>query len=327
MNKKLKILAIVGVFIVTLLFTGWQVFNYYWRTRGTINTFHSFSEPDTISYTDIRWVEDSYGPLKTNIGAFFVKVKLNGIDDSFYMQFDTGTSQSLLYGKTLNTLKQKYPSFEPVKSQSGSSWLESPNLVIGKLSFDAEKILALDDLGSDEIDSSFIIIGTIGFDAIVGRKLILDFKNNRLTITNKDINNLGFSFTEVAGASIDRFPILIPAVVNENKVQLSYDTGSSMFPLVVDNQKLIGLKNAEPIDTLCCVTSWGKSFNFYRRKLNTSIKIGELTEEKPYVYSSNAMEQYSIFPSWLMMGLTGNQMFLNKVILVDTENNIFGINN
>lgn len=315
----------VGVFIVALSFTGWQVFNYYWRTRGTINTFNIFSEPDSISYTDIRWVGDSLGPLKTNIGSFFVKVKLNGIDDSFYMQFDTGTSQSLLYGKTLNTLKRKYPSFEPVKSQSGSYWLESPSLEIGELSFDAEKILVRNDLGSDKIDSSFIKIGTIGFDAIVGRKLILDFKNNRLTITKKDINNLGFSFTEVAGASIDRFPILIPAVVNGNKVQLSYDTGSSMFPLVVDNHRLVDFKNAEPIDTLCCVTSWGKSYNFYRRKLNTSIKIGELIEEKPYIYSSSAMDQYSIFPSCLMMGLTGNQMFLNKVILVDTENNIFGI--
>jgi hypothetical protein len=39
------------------------------------------------------------------------------------------------------------------------------------------------------------------------------------------------------------------------------------------------------------------------------------------------MDQYSVFPNWLMMGLTGNQMFLNKVILVDTENNIFGIDN
>jgi hypothetical protein len=327
MNKKLKILVGVGIFIVTLLFTGWQVFNYYWRTRGTINTFHSFSEPDTISYTNIKWVSDTYGPLKTNISSFFVKVKLNGIDDSFYMQFDTGTSQSLLYGKTLSALKEKYPSLEPVKSQSGNSWLESPNLEMGEFNFSADKILVLENLGSDKIDSSFIKIGTIGFDAIVGRKLILDFKNNRLTITKKDINNLGFSFTEVEGASLDRFPILIPAVVNEENVQISYDTGSSMFSLVVDNQRLIDLKNAEPIDTLCCVTSWGKSYNFYRRKLNTSIKIGELTEEKPYIYSSNAMDQYSVFPNWLMMGLTGNQMFLNKVILVDTENNIFGIDN
>jgi len=38
---------------------------------------------------------------------FFVKVELNGIDDSFYMQYDTGTQQTLFYGKTLNALQAK----------------------------------------------------------------------------------------------------------------------------------------------------------------------------------------------------------------------------
>ncbi|WP_423999145.1 hypothetical protein [Maribacter sp. IgM3_T14_3] len=314
-----------AVFIIGLLFSAWKVFNYYWRTRGTLNTFYNFSEPDTLSYSNLRWEGDSFGSIETDISAFFVKVKLNGIDDSFYMQFDTGTSQSLLYGKTLNALKVKYPSFEFVKSQSGSSWLESPNLTLGELSFDAKKILVLDDFGSDKIDSSFIKIGTIGFDAIVGRKLILDFKNNRLSITKKDINNLGFLFAEVEGASLERFPILIPAEVDGNNVQISYDTGSSMFSLVVDNKKLQNIKNAEAIDTLCCTTSWGKAYNFYRRRSITSIKIGKLVEEKPYIYSSNSMNQYAIFPDWLMMGLAGNKMFLDHVILIDTENNIFGI--
>jgi hypothetical protein len=325
MNKKLKKLLVLSLIILGLLLTSWKVFNYYWRTRATINTYHSFSEPDTLSYTNIRWRGDSVGPLKTDIGAFFVKVKLNGIDDSFYMQFDTGTPQSLFYGKTLNALKEKYPSLVPAKSPSGSYWLDSANLKMGELIFDAEKILVLENLGSDKIDSSFIKIGTIGFDVIVGRKLILDFKNNQLTITNKDLNNFGFSFTELEGASLDRFPILIPAMVNGNSVQLSYDTGSSMFSLIMDNQKLRDLKSAGPIDTLCCLSSWGKSYNFYRRKLTKSIKIGDLVEEKPYVYSLKPMDQYSIFPNWLMMGLTGNQMFLNNVILIDTENNIFGI--
>lgn len=325
MHKKLTILLLALVFITGLLFTVWKVFNYYWRTRETINTFHSFIEPDTLSFIDIKWVGDSYGPLKTDIGSFFVKVKLNGVDDSFYMQFDTGTSQTKLYGKTLNALKEKYPSFELTKSESGNYWLESATLSIGDVSLQADNLLVLPNFGNAKIDTVFTVLGTIGYDAIVGRKLILDFKNDRLAITTKDLKYLDITFTEIKVASLDRFPILIPAEVDGEKVQLSYDTGSSMFSLVVDNKKLQNIENAGSIDTLCCATSWGKSYDFYRRRLNSSIKIGGLVEKRPYIYSSNAMDQYSIFPNWLMMGLTGNKMFIDKVILIDTENNIFGV--
>jgi hypothetical protein len=325
MKKGYKILIITALFISGLSFTAWNVFNYYWRTQGTVNTFSTFTEPEALSFSKIKWVEDSFGTFKTDISAFFIKVELNGVDDSFYMQFDTGTSQTLFYGKTLHALKAKHPSFEPVESQSGNYWLKSPVLKIGDLNFGARDLLVKADLGSEEIDPSFTIIGTIGFDAIVGRKLILDFKNNQLTITNKDINKLNYIFKPLEGASLDRFPILIPAEVDGEDVQLLYDTGSSMFPLIVDNQKLLHIENAGRTDTLCCITSWGKSYDFYRRKLNTDIKIGNLVEKQPYVYSSKSMDQYDYFPNWLMMGIAGNHMFIDKILLIDTQNNIFGI--
>ncbi|WKK75261.2 hypothetical protein QYS49_27440 [Marivirga salinae] len=325
MNKKLKNLSLAAVIILGLLFTSWKVFNYYWRTKNTVSTFKNFKEPKTVSYSNIKWVSGSYGDLKTDISSFFVKVKLNGIDDSFYMQFDTGTSQSKLYGKTLNALKLKYPSFEFKKSQSGNYWLESSTLSIGSVSLQADNLLVLSELGSAEIDSSFTVLGTIGYDAIFGRKLLLDFKKNKLAITNHNLKELEYKFNEIKGASVNQFPILFPAEVDGENVQLTYDTGSSMFPLIVDNQKLQNLESAGSIDTLCCITSWGKSYDFYRRKLNTDITVGKLIEEKPYVYSSNSMSPYDFFPNWLMMGLAGNKMFLNEVILIDTENNIFGI--
>lgn len=149
---------------------------------------------------------------------------------------------------------------------------------------------------------------------------------NRLTITENEIKETQFSFNTLEGASLDRFPILIPAKLNEDDVQFQYDSGSSMFSLIIDNQRHLNLENAGSIDTLCCVSSWGKSYDFYRRRLNTSMRIGQLVEEKPYIYSSNAMDQYDIFPNWLMMGLTGNQIFLDHIILIDTKDNVFGIN-
>lgn len=132
-------------------------------------------------------------------------------------------------------------------------------------------------------------------------------------------------FNQVKGASVDRFPILLPAEVDGEKVQLWFDTGSSMFSLLLANNKLAALDNAGAIDTLCCISAWEKSYEFYRRELKGSIAIGNLYEQKPKVYASEAMNEVAYFPNWFMMGITGNQFFLGKVILVDTENNIFGI--
>ncbi|EMY81912.1 hypothetical protein pgond44_05195 [Psychroflexus gondwanensis ACAM 44] len=38
-----------------------------------------------------------------------------------------------------------------------------------------------------------------------------------------------------------------------------------------------------------------------------------------------SMNQYDYFPSCLMMGLAGNDLFLNQILFIDTENNFFGI--
>jgi hypothetical protein len=323
--KAFKILTIILITLLILAFAGWQTFNYYWRTKSTVKTFSQFSEPDSISYTPILWRKGNVGSIKTDIRSFFVKVKLNGIDDSFYMQFDTGASQTVLYGNTLTQLQRKYPSLSISKGASGNDIFKNAQLKVGSINLEADYLKILTDMGRKEIDSAFNIIGTIGFDAIIDRKLILDFKEDRLAITNKDKKDLGYSFNDLEGASLDRFPILIPAIVDGDNVQLWYDTGSSMFSLITAEQKLKELKNASLPDTLCCISVWGKSYNFYRRKLNSEIRIGNLTHKNPDVFATENMNQIANFPNWLVMGITGNQMFLDHVVLVDNKNNYFGI--
>jgi hypothetical protein len=324
-NKAFKILLIVAITLLILTFAGWQTFNYFWRTKSTVNTFSSFDEGDSLIYSKIIWRKGTFGSIKTDIGSFFVKVQLNGVDNSFYMQFDTGAAQTVLYGNILEQLQKKYPSLTISESASGNDIFKDAQLKIGNTSFEADYLRILPNMGKNKIDSAFNIIGTIGFDAILNRKLILDFKQDQLAITNKNHKDVGYNFKELEGASLDRFPILIPAEVDGEKVQLWFDTGSSMFSLITAEQKLQNLKNDSPIDTLCCISVWGKSYDFYRRTLHSQIKIGDLTLKNPDVFATENMNQIANFPNWLVMGITGNQMFLDHVVLVDNKNNYFGI--
>ncbi len=326
MNRKTtKIFIIFTLVIVALIIIGWKTFNYYWRTKQTFSTFTSFTEPDSLSFTPIVWKPSNYGTVSSPNGSFLVKVTLNGIDDAFYMQFDTGTPQTVLYGRILNKLEEKYPSLKTNKTQSGNPIFKSADLRIADVIFKANTLKVLPNMGITDLDSSFNVIGTIGFDAIVDRKLILDFKNDLFAITNKPLKELEWTFKHLKGASVEHFPILLPAKVNDEAVQLWYDTGSSMFSLLLSNNKLNALDNAGAIDTLCCTSAWGKSYEFYRRELLGSISIGDLNEHMPDVYASEVMNEIAYFPNWLMMGITGNRLFLDKIILVDTKNNIFGI--
>ncbi|HET8858531.1 hypothetical protein [Marivirga sp.] len=325
MSKLFKIFITLFITFLILSFAGWHTFNYYWRTKSTVSTFSNFTEPDSLSFSEIIWREGNFGNIKTEIGSFFVKVELNGVNDSFYMQFDTGAPQTVLYGRKLNKLKEKYPNLSPATNDSGKEYFKDAQLKIGDIILETDYLRILPEMGSAEIDSAFNIIGTIGFDAILDRKLILDFRNDKITITNQDVKDLNYSFDLVNGVSLKRFPILLPAQVDDENVNLFYDTGSSMFSLILPPNKLSNMDNSQTIDTLCCISAWGKSLEFYRRKLNSDIKIGKIIENQPDIYAASSMNPYSYFPNWVMMGVTGNQMFLNKVLLIDTKNNIFGI--
>lgn len=157
-RKFAKIIMISFAVIVILIFAAWQSFNYYWRTRATINTFSSFSEPGTISYTDIVLRESNLGSINSPIGSFFINVTLNGIDGNFYMQFDTGAPRSSLYGRILKKLQEKHLSLRREQSKNGNPYFKSVKLNIADVAYEADSLKVLPNMGNAVLDSSFNII-------------------------------------------------------------------------------------------------------------------------------------------------------------------------
>jgi hypothetical protein len=326
MRKRNKIIVWSLGAILLLMCVGWMVFDYYWRTRATITTFSRYSEHEVITPAKIRWKAASYGDFKTDISSFYVPVQLNSIDRTLYMQFDTGTPRTVLYGKTLATLKQTYTFAKERNSKSRkNTWQSDITLQIGSSRLWADELLVLSHMGTATIDSSFTVIGTLGYDVLLDRKLLLNFKENEFLLTEKSKSQFEYNFSAIEDSSIDRFPMLLPAKVDGKNVSLHYDSGSSMFPLIVDQKRFENLTNTSVTDTLCCVRSWGKSYEFYRKQLHSTITLGEFTTVKPYIYSTKSMEQYQYFPDWLLMGLMGNVLFMDKVLWIDTNQNFFGV--
>lgn len=324
MNKILKTSLKILLILILIISISIPIYYNYWRNSKTINTFKVFSEPKEIVYSEIIWKSDSIQNMLVEKAFFFVPVKIEGIKENLYMQFDTGISETCFYGITLNKLLESNTSMKTEYSKDSIQFLKKPILNIGKMKFKADKIKML-NRGDVQIDSSFIVIGSIGLDAIVGRTLILDFKTNKIAITKKNINQLGKSFDFIENASVDKFPLLIPAKIGEENTRLFFDSGSSMFSLLTSEKRLAKLKSKKEIEKLCCIGSGGKDYEIYRKQITENIQIGKTIKEREYVYGFFRLNMMDYIPSSIIYGITGNRMFDNEIMVIDNKNNILGI--
>lgn len=320
-----RILYII-VILILLIAIAIPIYISYWRNNSTIETFHIFREPNKISFCDIRWTNDFLGKDKINKTAFFIPVKIKGLKGNLFMQFDSGTQTTLFYGKTLKKVLELGNSVETFYNNDSLHYIKKPVINIGNNQFQAKKIRIASSLGKEKIDSSFTVIGTIGFDIFVNRTLILDFKKDQLAITNKETDSLGYDLSYIEDASVNKFPLIIPAKIGNKNTRLFYDTGSSMFSLITSNKRLKNI-NKNKIDSLCCITNWGKQLPVFKKKLDASIKIGNLQYDNQSIYGCEVLDMVNYVPSWYLFGITGNRLFNNKVVVIDTKNNKFGIEN
>lgn len=326
MKKLYKRILYLIIILILLIIIAIPIYISYWRNNSTVETFHTFKEPSKVSFCDIRWTSDFLGKEKIEKIAFYVPVKIKGLKGNLFMQFDSGQQTTLLYGKTLNRLLNSNNTFSIFYDKDSLRYIKNPIINIAENQFKAKKIRIASSLGSSKIDTSKIVIGTIGFDAFVNRTLILDFKNDKLAITQKSANDLDYNLNYIDDASIDKFPLLIPAKIGKKKTKLFYDTGSSMFPLLTSNKRLRNI-NDNKTDSLCCINNWGKQLPVYRKKLNNEIKIGNTTYDNQSIYGCEVLNTVDYLPSWYLFGMTGNKLFSGKIVVIDTKNNKFGIEN
>jgi len=324
-KKKLKIILFVLLALVILVAIAIPVGLNYYRNKASLNTFEIFSEPKQLTFGKIVWHAGTINGQTVKKIGLFIPVKIKGIDEKFYMQLDMGSYTTLLDSATLNKVLKNYPDFKISISKKGREFLDNVTLELAnsKLLLNAKKIPIYGEKDISKIDSTYKI-GTIGYDAIFNRTLILDFKNNRFSITHKSIDSLGYSVKLIDG-SVNKFPVFISAKIGDNKVRFLFDTGSSIFPVITSIGNLNSLNNAGKVDTSGYIHAWGNDYKLLRRKLSVPIKIGNDLFNNEYVYATRKDKFFNYLPNWYLFGITGNALFDGKIIIIDTRNDKFGI--
>ncbi|MGN7722128.1 hypothetical protein [Chitinophaga sp. 22620] len=243
------------------------------------------------------------------------------------MQFDLGSPYSLLYKNKLAAIQRKYPGAIPPDTANGK--LVNFSFEAGEVPISAKEITVKQFDSSNTIredKNSLEIIGTIGADLVDGKVIIIDYPQCRLTISAAipaelmpELSLAGFTY---AGRSV-----LLPVKLRGNQTMLYFDTGSSMYELLTDKNtcRQLAIPNTGLLHYQ--VRSWDKILSANSLATNDSLEIAGAKIPIHYVTYIEGVSDAQVAQMSKMGigGMTGNKIFLEYKLVLDTGNKKFGL--
>jgi hypothetical protein len=283
--------------------------------------------PETNFNVPFIWEATSIGTYSDPHGVMLIPVKLPHCPKQFYMQFDTGSPITMMYSSAITEIRKKYPRSIPVEVKSGQ--LSNLGFNVGNMPVNAKelKIVNYDQATINWADKATrIVIGTLGTDFFDGNVLTINYPGRTLTLSKKiseklirQVNLLNFVYTQRN--------ILLPATLNGKKTMVYFDSGSSQYELLIDQRSSELMSNPHAIAIKNEVRSWDKILTSYTLPTVDSISIG-LTKIPlhftTYINGASASKEQQMMKMGIG-GLTGNKLFLNYMLILDTTNKKFGL--
>ncbi len=274
-----------------------------------------------------KWLGDSVNATWEPNAYLLLPVKLPNCPRQFYMQFDLGSPSTIFYKSMLQQIESRFPKVQNM--QDSGSKLRNFNFKVGTMPVHATE-LAVMNYRSKNIDWSdekgIDIIGTIGADFIENRTMVLDYPArqfyNGISMRDKFASRLALT-----DFMFPRRSVLLPAIIRGKKLMLFYDTGSSAYQLLTDKKTSELMAAPRAIAIYSESRSWDKMRKMTTLATNDSIQIGSNTLPIRFTtFSEGASEaQITQMMKLGIGGMTGNKLFVNSVLILDTKNKKFGV--
>ena len=269
------------------------------------------------------------GKLKEK-AAMSVPFRIEDIPYNFKCQFDLGSYNSWIYENSFKPIKELYPSYRnSISNTEDLTEIKLSTTEIGSYKVLNHKYLLYKDFGDkysiEDFESTDAKnVCTIGSDIFAEKYLLIDYPNNKLQVheylPNIDSNN--FVFTPI---NFDAGFIKVSLQIDGKLKQFMFDTGSSLFALIVSPEDWKNYKiESSPIDTLT-ISSWGNSYDIYGSQINPTVSINELklSTTGQLVYSNHFYKDF--FKSEKIAGLIGNAFFIDRRVIIDYKNMLLGV--
>jgi hypothetical protein len=287
----------------------------------------SGAKPSAIPWVPFQWSSITSGGKTYEKGALLVPVRIRSFPQTYCMQLDTGTPDTLFYAVPKNVQDAIVGDWN--KGQPFSLPLHIGATV---LTFTGLRIVASP---SAEMNQPCPIIGTLGQSAFLNLVVFVDFVHQKIAFMRpaevRDADLTDVAFVHMTARNDELFiSISIDGVQYPN--DFFYDSGSSLFPLLtirsVWNQ-LTGHSVDEHGNAVIHVDQWSKTATVVGAKISGAMSIGPVTIPSPMAWvqtGGGAKGSDLADANYPVKGIVGNAPFFDCcMIVIDAPKSRFGI--
>lgn len=324
MKKAASIFLVLLILFAIIGLIGIRHFNnLYFKEIPNYLTYSSDSKP-----IDFVWAEGVYGDYIETHAAMLIPVRIKGMPNKFYMQFDTGAPSTLIYGNTLKSLKEYDLNVKEVIKED-KLYIQNLDFSLGGSKVSMTTIQILEDYGNsfDRNDTiSEIKIGTVGADFMDERITLIDFKNQFIQVYKQRPSWMGplpnFKPFDFKGR---RF--MLPAKIDGEELELFYDSGSSAFGLITSKNRYDSYTNKNFKEIKYNANKWGDALPIYHKDTDRLLEIGgaNLGLKRVSYVDMYANYQKLMTPFTRIGGWLGNKPFTESTLILDTKKQEFVI--
>lgn len=316
----LTILVIIVVVCGTSYLTDKHQFN-IWRVQSD----------KKIPWSKFYWTNDTLGGKYIEKTAMFIPCKIEGLPYTFTFQFDLGSDLTMIYERNINSVLLNHEGFKNPMQKLKSVlqfWdrhksFKDLTVTMGDMIIQTSDCFVMENYGQEltinHADTiTPISIGTIGADIFRDKVLIIDYPNQRFAICNSipPVYNTKFIDIELDKSG----KVILPMILNGNHYRISFDNGSSIFPIITLAKNINKFTTSKDIDTLE-ISSWGQLHNVTGKIISDTFKLAGHSFSNVKVYTNHS----GLGIDRDTDGMTGNALFWDKRIIIDFKSKRFGV--
>ena len=317
------VLGIIVVGITIVAYGSKKFHNRWFKERPSYMTC-TFQE-EAMSFV---WNADTFENYIEKHVAMSIPAKIEDLPFMCYFQFDTGSPYSMIYSRTLESLKAHGLEFNIILKE-GKRYVDTLKLDLGGNSVLITMLEIYENYG-DQIEAmdskSEIRLGTIGTDLLDNRITMVDFKNQKIQIFSEKTAWMS-NLTDFTPFDFEGRRLMLPVLMGKKKLQLFYDSGASSFGLITSKHRFDKYTEKDSVEIQLDGNRFGESIPIVHK--NTAYKISIAGTKLP-LRRIGYIDMYAKFqrfasPFTRIGGWMGNKPFLNSTIIIDTQKEEFTI--
>ena len=263
------------------------------------------------------WESGRKGSRPDPHAALLIPVSLPQSNRTYYMQLDTGSPVSMLYREICDRIGLTDSGTNP----------QTVSLTLGNRELVLKNPRMINRVVTPATESTQpLIIGTFGTDLLVGKLVWIDYPNRQLQLLD-EVPKTMQPEVKWSPLLVERGSVLFPARIQGQAKLLYWDTGSSSFALLTDEKSFSRLAASDSASFSYPVNSWNRVLTAHTTATTDSIHLANHALPIGQVsYMEGATDsQVNRMMALGIGGLTGNQLFLRSVLLIDARNKRYSI--